>query len=81
MNVNFYKTISERSPVEEFIVNLPKEDKARFYEIYQGIKEHGLEYPRAIFKPLGGKLWEIKFSAKGGGYRIAYVLITGNQMV
>ena len=81
MNVLFYKTGSLRSPVEEFIASLPKEDQVRFLDVYKGIKEYGLEYPRATFKPLEGKLWEIKFSAKGGGYRVAYVLLRGDEML
>ena len=34
-----------------------------------------------MFKHLRGKLWEIKFSAKGGGYRICYVMIEWDNMV
>jgi phage-related protein len=81
MEVDFYRTPNGRSPIEEFIAELPKVDQARFLDIYQGIKQYGLECPRAIFKPLHGKLWEIKFSGPSGGYRVAYVLVTGPIMV
>ena len=81
MLVNFYETHSGRSPIEDFISDLDKKDQARFAEIIFGIEELGLEYCRVQFKPLRGKLWEIKFSAAGGGYRMAYVLINSDEMV
>jgi phage-related protein len=31
------------------------------------------------FRQLRGKLWEIKFNAPSGGYRIAYVVIAGED--
>lgn len=37
--------------------------------------------PRVEFKQLSGKLWEIKFTSKGGKYRIAYVVVVGDKMV
>ena len=67
--------------MEEFIRSLPKSDQARFADIYRGIKEYGLDCPRAVFKHLRGKLWEIKFTASGGGYRICYVTIEKASMV
>lgn len=81
MHVSLYTAPSGRSPVEEFILSLPKADQARFADVYKGIKEYGLDCPRVIFKHLRGKLWEIKFSAPGGGYRICYVTIQKDSMV
>lgn len=81
MKVSFYVTESGRSPVEDFILSLPKADQARFADIHYGIAEYGLHCPRAVFKHLRGKLWEVKFSAKGGGYRICYVVIERDNMV
>ena len=81
MIVQFYETASGRSPVEDFIESLQKQDQARFAEVIDGIEKHGLDYPRVQLKPLRGKLWEIKFSAQSGGYRIAYVMVTGDEMV
>lgn len=81
MRVNFYESSSGRSPVEDFIEKLQKADKARFAEVIVGLSELGLEYTRVQFKPLRGKLWEIKFSAPGGGYRMAYVILKVQEMV
>jgi phage-related protein len=81
MKIVFYQTDMGRSPVEDFIHDLPKQDQARFADVFKGVREYGLNCPRVTFKPLRGKLWEVKFKAKGGGYRIAYVLIEKETMV
>lgn len=81
MKIKYYLTPSGRNPVNEFALSLSKEDQGRFIEVYLGIQEHGLGYERVAFRQLDGKLWEIKYSAKGGGYRIAYVLIEKDCMV
>ncbi len=79
--VSFYQSNSGNSPVEKFISSLPKSDQARFADVYEGIIKNGLDCPRATFKPIKGKLWEIKFKAEGGGYRILYVIIEKNNMI
>jgi phage-related protein len=81
MKIMYYLTPAGRNPVNEFALSLPKEDQGRLVEVYLGIQEHGLDYERVAFRQLEGKLWEIKYSAKGGGYRIAYVLIEKDSMV
>jgi phage-related protein len=81
MRIKYYLTPSGRNPVNEFARSISKEDQGRFVEVFLGIQEYGLEYDRVIFRQLEGKLWEIKFSAKGGGYRIAYVVIEKDSMV
>jgi phage-related protein len=79
--VHFYETKAGRSPIEDFILTLQKQDQARFAEVIDGIEKHNLNYARVQFRLLRGKLWEIKFSSHGGGYRIIYVMVTGNEMV
>ena len=81
MRISFYQTHSGNSPIEKFIESLPRSDQARFAEVYDGIIKHGLDCPRVIFKPIKGKLWEVKFKAEGGGYRILYVIIDQDNMV
>lgn len=81
MLVNFYTKPSGRSPIEEFITSRSKADQARFAEVIVGLEEFGLSYSRVQFKPLRGKLWEIKFKAQDGSYRMLYVLVKINEMV
>jgi phage-related protein len=80
MKIEYYKTPSGRSPIEDFILGLSKIDQARFVEVYEGIQKEGLSYHEVSFRHLKNKLWEIKFSAPGGGYRIAYVMIDKDYM-
>jgi phage-related protein len=79
--VEFYKTARGNSPVEEFILSLISEDRARFADVFEGIKKYGLQCPRVVFKPIEGKLWEIKFSSESGGYRVLYVLLQNSRMI
>jgi phage-related protein len=81
MKIDYYLTPSGRNPVNEFIRSLSNDDQGRFVEVFLGIQEHGLEYGMVTFRHLDGKLWEIKFSAKGGKYRIAYVVVEKERMV
>jgi phage-related protein len=81
MKVAFYEKASGKNPIEDFIQTLPKVDQARFADVFDGIEKHGLSCPRVQFRQLRGKLWEIKFNAGSGGYRIAYVMIESDTMV
>ena len=81
MKVVFYQSSRGSSPIEDFINDLPKADQARFADVFSGVERHGLDCPRVQFKPLRGKLWEIKFNTPSGGYRIAYVIVEANTMV
>ena len=81
MKVKFYESISGRSPVEEFIASLSTEDQVRFFDVVVGIELEGLEYRRVVFRHLRAKLWEIKFQAPSGGYRIMYVVLQGDLMI
>ena len=62
MKIYFYETPAGNSPIKKFIDGLSGADQARFLEIIDEIELHGLSASRLIFKPLEGKLWEIKFN-------------------
>jgi phage-related protein len=81
VKISFYETASGRSPIEDFIENLPKADQARFAGVFDGIEKFGLGCPRVQFRQLRGKLWEVKFNSPSGGYRIAYVVVESKTMV
>jgi phage-related protein len=49
--------------------------------VYESVTAYGFECQRVTFKQLDGKLWEIKFKAKSGGYRIGYVMTEGDTLV
>jgi phage-related protein len=81
MKIYLYETASGNSPVKKFIDKLSKRDQARFLEVFEEVEEYGLNAIRAIFKPIEGKLWEIKFKSETKGYRILYVLLEKDMMV
>jgi phage-related protein len=81
MKIDFYLTSSGRNVIDEFVQGLTPQDQGRFVDVYKGIQAHGLEFPTVQFRQLQGKLWEIKYSAPGGKYRIAYVLMDADRMV
>lgn len=68
-------------PLKSSSSRFPKETKPDLHEVILGLEQFGLTYSRAQLKPLRGKLWEIKFSSSGGGFRMAYVLVTAEEMV
>lgn len=81
MRVFFYKTGRGRSPVREYIDGLHKEDLARFLEVVEEIEAHGFSASRVQFKPIEGKLWEVKFHARTSGYRVFYCMLEKDIMV
>src|SRR5687768_17419132 len=81
MKIYLFETSTGNSPIKKFIDKLPKADQARFVEIFEEIEKHGLSAVRVIFKPLEGKLWEIKLKAPNAGYRVLYVLMERDMMI
>jgi phage-related protein len=81
MKVSFYCTASGRSPVAKFILGLGKPDQGRFADVHAGIEAHGLEFQEVEYRHLRGKLWELKFRASDGSYRILYVTVAADHMV
>jgi phage-related protein len=81
MKVYFYETAAGSSPIKKFIDGLPKQDQARFFEVIAEVELHRLAATRMVFKPMEGKLWEIKFRAANSGYRVFYVLLEKDMMI
>lgn len=77
VRVTFYTTGSGRSPVLDYIDDLPKPERARLLEVLDQIEHCGFNAVRVQFKQIEGKLWEIKISA----HRVFYVLIEGKEIV
>jgi phage-related protein len=81
MKIDFYLTSSGRNVIEEFVQGLTYQDQGRFVDVYRNLEKYGFGCPGVQFRQLAGKLWEIKYSAPGGGYRIAYVMRESERMV
>ena len=61
--------------------DLPRDDQARFFEVVDEIETQGFGAVRVVFKPIEGKLWEIKFRSTQSGYRVFYVMLEKDLMV
>lgn len=69
MKIVFYK--QTKSPVYEYIKRLQVCEKAKILACLKSVEELGFDTPRANFRQINGKLWEIKIS----NHRIFYVTI------
>ena len=81
MKIFFYQTPAGNSPIKKFIDGLRASEQARFLEVIDEIELQGLSASRLIFKPLEGKLWEIKFSTPAASYRVLHVMIEKDLMI
>lgn len=80
MHIQFYKTSSGREPVREALEKLPTDERKSALVRLDGIEKHGLDYSRVAFKPIGGKLWEIKYRFRNQ-HRILYCMQGAETMV
>ena len=81
MLIKFYLSSSGRSPVADFIKTLDKPDRAKILGCLESVEELGLNSPRVQFRQLEAKLWEIKITTQGGGYRIFYVCLRTDILI
>ena len=81
MKIYFYKSSIGASPIVKFIDKLQEEDQARFLEVVDEIETHGFSAARVIFKPIDGKLWEIKFRSSRSSYRVFYAVLEKDLMI
>ncbi len=77
MKITFYTTPAGRSPVVDYIEDLPKQERARLLEALDQIEKCGFDAVRVQFRQIEGKLWEIKISS----HRVFYVLIEHSELV
>src|SRR5260363_99875 len=78
MRIVFYQ--SSRTPVWDFILHLPVQDRDKVFACLKSIEDMGLDSPRVQLRQIKGKLWEIKVRATVG-YRIFYVLLQKEVLV
>lgn len=75
MNIKFYQKKSGKSPVAEFLNDLPSDETARITGCLANVQELGFDSPRVQFRQIKGSLWEIKIKTSRSGYRFFYVCI------
>ena len=75
MKIKFYQKKSGKSPVAEFLSDLPSDEMARIAGCLTNVEELGFDSPRVQFRQIKGSLWEIKIKTSRSGYRFFYVCI------
>ena len=79
MKVVYFRTVSGRQPVEEYIRRFSEDDRAKVSKDIVLIERYGLDAP-VPFRHIGGKLWEMK-TGRGKQQRIFFIIIAGPMMV
>ena len=80
MKVVFYRKQNGKEPVKQDLLSLPVDERASAFERLSSIQKYGLDYSRVTFKPIKGKLWEIKYKYKNQ-HRILYCMRNAETMV
>lgn len=80
MKVSFYKKKNGKEPVKESLLDLPVDERASAFERLDGVQKYGLDYSRVVFKPIKGKLWEIKYKYRNQ-HRFLYCMRNADMMV
>ncbi len=79
--IEFYKTPSGNSPVEEWLDDLSIESKVEILRVIKLLKELGIDLEMPYVKPLQGKLYELRVKDKDGIYRVLYFATSGRKFV
>ncbi|MBI4041498.1 MAG: type II toxin-antitoxin system RelE/ParE family toxin [Deltaproteobacteria bacterium] len=80
MKITFQSSHSGRNYFEDFLKDLSREDKAHILAVFEDIKKYGLNAMGCQFRPIEGKLWEIKIRTRGGGWRFFYVMLSSDHL-
>ena len=81
MEVAFYQTSRNSSPVIKFIDDQQERDQAAILAVLNDVAENRFQAKGAQFRQLDGKLWEIKIKSPSGGYRFLYAMISKDMMM
>jgi len=80
LKIVFYRKDNNREPVKDELSKLPTDERAKAYERLSSIQKYGFNCSRVTFKPIKGKLWEIKYKFKNQ-HRILYCMQGDDTMV
>jgi len=80
-SIDFYKTGNNYSPVEEWLLTIPKSALAKVTRNMQLLREFNLALKEPYIKPLGDKLYEIRAKDPKGIYRVIYFAYTGKRFI
>jgi phage-related protein len=79
--IEFYVTEAGNAPVRDWIGDMPQEDRARALQYIDQLARLGTEARMPLVKPLGHKLFELRWPASDKEHRIVYFAASGKKFV
>ena len=81
--IDFYETASGSQPVRDFLLKLPKLERARVGRVIADLEWKGTALRMPTSRPLIGKenLFELRISGEQNIYRVLYFHYTGKKFV
>ncbi len=79
--IEYYETASGRIPVLDWIRGMTPEEQALALGYIDQLALLGIEAREPLVKPLGDKLFELRWKAENKQHRIAYVAVKGRRFV
>jgi len=80
-NIEYYRSGSGRSPVEEFIDSLDTKSSASIARSLDLLEEFGINLGMPYARHLEKQLWELRVRHSRNRYRIIYFLYTGQTFI
>ncbi len=77
----YYKTINGRIPVMDFIDHLSFKTQRKFYVKIDLLEEYGPRLPEPHAKKIEQDLYELRFEADDGAFRIIYFFYIGKKII
>ena len=79
--IHLYRSPSGAVPVEEFLSEMPKKDRAKAMGAVNYLAQEGPSLRRPQAAHVVGKLWELRVSLGRNEYRILYFFMMGGVIV
>jgi phage-related protein len=79
--IEFYRTESDDSPVQEFLASLDDKTQARFIWSIEQLRIRNTQAGEPLVKHIDGKIWELRRTSRGDIYRLLYFFFIGRRIV
>jgi phage-related protein len=77
---NFYRSLSKKEPVREWLLNCSKEDRKSIGSDIQTV-EYGWPVGMPVCRPMGNGLYEVRTNLNGGRIARVFFCFHGGMMV
>lgn len=80
-DIEFYKTLGNICPVQEFLDSLDHKIRAKMLRMIMLLEDHGNELHEPYSKYLGDNLFELRAKQGSNNTRILYFFIVGKKII